>query len=383
VAGARDGTPDQDYSARVEGSFAAFASVLLGVALAGAAAGPTPATATATTGSSFDPRYDGLLPRLIVAVPDAGTLVDPAQRAALLTRLHVADPAATPAVVLADAAPRAIGPFRISVESPNPDDQARRLRIGVDSGPAVVTPLPPPTSDRPTSDRPARVTVVQVLGDATGIVAHRTGRLVLTPDELRVPIGALPDDGADAVALDGGWWTLGPSQVAVPVAAAAPGETAFGETDVLRARLSDTPVSDMRRLVDVSVGEVTDDGTPVIALSFRRPYQRTLLNASEPRRTWTDAKGLSAHVGLYRQSDLSEIWVAGTLLHPVRRLAACTGALAVAYSTLGDTTIRATSAWRWQGFAFLPLPELSGRGTPTCIDIDRDGRSEATITGRS
>lgn len=376
MACARDGTPDQDYSARVEGSFAAFASVLLGVALAGAAAGPTPANAT--TGSGSDPQHDGPLPRLIVAVPDAGTLIDSSALKALVTRLHVADPAATPTVMLADTGPQAIGPFRITRESSAPADEAGELRIDVDAGSALVTPL-----RRPPSDEPQSVTVVEVLGDATGIVAHRTGRLVLTPDELRVPIWALPDDGADAVALDGGWWTLGPSQVAVPVAAAAPGETAFGETDVLRARLSDTPVSDMRRLVDVSVGEVTDDGTPVIALSFRRPYQRTLLNASEPRRTWTDAKGLSAHVGLYRQSDLSEIWVAGTLLHPVRRLAACTGALAVAYSTLGDTTIRATSAWRWQGFAFLPLPELSGRGTPTCIDIDRDGRSEATITGRS
>ena len=127
-------------------------------------------------------------------------------------------------------------------------------------------------------------------------------------------------------------------------------------------------------------GDVTGDGTPVIALSFRRPYRRTLLNASLPRRFWTDADGLSAHVGLYRMTDLSEIWVAGTLVRPVRRLAACTGAIAVAYSTLRRPRIVATSAWRWQGFAFLPLPELPGRGTPTCIDIDRDGRSEAAMS---
>jgi hypothetical protein len=82
-------------------------------------------------------------------------------------------------------------------------------------------------------------------------------------------------------------------------------------------------------------------------------------------------------------TDLSEIWVAGTVIQPVRRLAACTGALAVAYSTLGRSRVAATSAWRWQGFAFLPLPELPGRGKPTCIDIDRDGRSEAAIMERS
>ena len=33
---------------------------------------------------------------------------------------------------------------------------------------------------------------------------------------------------------------------------------------------------------------------------------RTLFNASLPRRSWTDADGLSAHVGLYRMTDLSE-----------------------------------------------------------------------------
>ena len=220
------------------------------------------------------------------------------------------------------------------------------------------------------------MTVIEVLGDATGIVAHRTGRLELTPDELRLPTWHLPGHGADAVALDGAWWSLGPARSAAEPPASA-------ETDRLRARLGQTPVSAMRRLVDVSVGDVTADGTPDIALSFRRPYRRTLLNASLPRRFWTDADGLSAHVGLYRATDLSEIWVAGTLVRPVRRLAACTGALAVAYSTLGRPRIVATNAWRWQGFAFLPLAELPGRGTPTCIDIDRDGRSEAAMIERS
>jgi hypothetical protein len=141
-------------------------------------------------------------------------------------------------------------------------------------------------------------------------------------------------------------------------------------------------VSEMRRLVDVSVGDVTGDGAPILAVSFRRPFHKTLLNASRPRYSWADLEGLSAHVGLYREGDLSEIWVAGTLARPVRRLAACTGALAVAYSTLEEPTIIATSAWRWQGFAFLPMPELEGRGRPACIDIDRDGRTEAAIIGR-
>jgi hypothetical protein len=198
------------------------------------------------------------------------------------------------------------------------------------------------------------------------------GQLGLTLDELRLPTWQLP--GGDAVAIDGAWWSMGLGR---NTAASAP---VVG--DGLRARLGRRPVSAMRRLMDVSVGDVTGDGVPVVAVSFRRPFHRTLLNASEPRQFWTDPNGLSAHVGLYRASDLSEIWVAGTLVRPIRRLAACTGIMTVAYSTLEESAIVATSAWRWQGFAFLPLPDLNGRGRPTCIDIDGDGRTEAAVIGR-
>ena len=269
---------------------------------------------------------------------------------------------------------RAIGPFVITIEPPAaPGDSLATVSIRAGGGVAVQTPVRPATGGQAS---PTLVTVIEVLGDVTGIVAHRMGLLELTPDELRLPAWQLPGHGADAVALDGAWWSLGPTRAAgAPLASRAP--------DRLRARLARHPVSAMRRLVDVSVGEVTGDGTTDIALSFRRPYRRTLLNASLPRRAWTDADGLSAHVGLYRMTDLSEIWVAGTLVRPVRRLAACTGAIAVAYSTLRRQRIVSTSAWRWQAFAFLPLPELRGRGTPTCIDIDSDGRSEAAVIERS
>lgn len=323
------------------------------------------------------------LQRALVAVPDAEGPVGEVALAALATRLHVADPKATPLVMLPEEPVRTTGPFEVAVEPRAATGEAARVRIGVGRMADLVVPLPRRTSD-PLS--PPWVTVIEVLGGAGGIVAHRSGRLDLTPGELRMPEWRQPGDGRDAVALEGAWWTLGPTgrtatapAAVEPAAGAAPAD-AVGR---LRTRLTHEPVSGMRRLVDVAVGDVTGDGTPDIALSFRRPFERTLLNAPLPRRAWTDGDGLSAHVGLYRTTDLSEIWVAGTLLRPVRRLAACTGALAVAYSTLRGSKVMATSAWRWQGFAFLPLPELSGRGTPTCIDIDRDGRSEAAIIERS
>ena len=125
------------------------------------------------------------------------------------------------------------------------------------------------------------------------------------------------------------------------------------------------------------------DGQPELIVSFRRPFQRTYINTTRPRRAWTDRHGLSAHLGLYRPGDLSEIWVAGTLVRPVTAVAACDGALAVAYGTLDGRRTLATSAWRWVVFGFLPVEPLPGPGVPTCVDIDGDGRTEPAIMERS
>ncbi len=356
----------------MDGTLAAFGSLLLGVALAGAGARPAPATPLPVATQTPTPTPPA--ERVLIAVLDADTLTRESTPALLATRLRVADPTATPVVMAPGGPPRTIGSFDITLEPATADDAAddpgTTIRVSVEGGPTLVTLV---SANR---TGPAEATVVEFLAGRSGIVAHREGSLDLTPDELRVPTWRLPSADADAVALDDTWWTLGPARTAAaPPAAAA--------IDRVRGRLVRDPVSRMRRLVDVSVGDVTGDGAPDVAISFRRPFRRTLLNASSPRRTWTDAAGLSAHVGLYRATDLSEIWVAGTLVRPVRRLAACTGALAVAYSTLRSGRITATSAWRWQGFAFLPLPELPGGGSPICVDVDRDGRSEPAIVERS
>lgn len=269
----------------------------------------------------------------------------------------------------------------VATGSPGPGtDRAVSPGIGV---------VDPDTDGRPTlvvalegaADPGAPMTVVELLAGTDGIVAYRVGDLAASPDEMRLPRWAPP--AGDAVVLDGAWWSLvgpvGPAATQPDPPTAAP-RLRLGD---VRRRLAATPVSRIKRVVDVSVGDVTGDGQPDLAIAFRRRFRPTLINASRPRSAWTDASGLSAHVGIYRPDDLSEVWVAGTLVWPVARLAACDRSLAVAYSTLRSPAIVATGAWSWQGFGFLPLPPLPGRGTPTCIDIDHDGRPDAAILERS
>lgn len=136
-------------------------------------------------------------------------------------------------------------------------------------------------------------------------------------------------------------------------------------------------------VVDAALGDVDGDGRLDAVVAFRRPYRPTDVNVLLPRRLFVDALGRSAHVGMYRPSDLRPRWVAGTLIRPVVALAPCDGSLAVAYSTLDRPAVVAASAWRWSGFGFTPLPELEGPGTPSCADVDGDGASDPLVLGRS
>jgi hypothetical protein len=185
----------------------------------------------------------------------------------------------------------------------------------------------------------------------------------------------------DAVLIDEEWWTpLRPlSDVMVP--RVEPDEATLARIGERIARPATGRLA--QRLTDVAVGDVTGDGEPEVVVSFRRPFQRNFINVTRPRRAWVDRQGRSAHVGLYRPHDLSEIWVAGTLTRPVTRVAACDGALAVGYGQLDRPGTIETGAWRWVVFGFLPVEPLPGQGIPICVDIDGDGRTEPAITGRS
>ena len=168
----------------------------------------------------------------------------------------------------------------------------------------------------------------------------------------------------NAVALAGEWWSLAAELAPVPVD--RPSSLA-GFPGVVTA---------------AALGDPVGDGGRQLAVSFWRLYRTTDVNAVVPRARLVNRRGLTAHVGIYTADRHREIWVAGTLLEPVVKLAACDGSLAVGYSTLDGSTVVSASAWQWRGFGFSPLPTLTGLGRPGCVDVDGDGRLDPVILGR-
>jgi len=207
-----------------------------------------------------------------------------------------------------------------------------------------------------------RGALLEVLAGADGVRAYRVARTVATAPASFV---GWKKPGVDAVALEGGWWTL--TRAVKPTSIRRPRRLTGFRGEVTAAAIGDAEGGGGRQLV----------------VSFRRPFSPTKVNVLVPRRRLLDRHNLSAHIGLYRPRDLRPLWVAGTLLRPVARLAVCDGSLAVAYSTLNDTTIAGTGAWKWGGFGFAPLADLPGSGKPACADVDGDGRLDPLILERS
>ena len=206
--------------------------------------------------------------------------------------------------------------------------------------------------------------LLEVLLGRSGVRAYRLGR---TAQEVSDVVGfeRWKAPRGNAVALEGEWWSLvtgiGPVPVHRPSSLAGfPGVVTFA-----------------------AVGDPIGDGGHQLAVSFWRPYRRTDVNVLIPRARLVDRRGLTAHVGIYTADTRREIWVAGTLLQPVVKLAACDGSLAVGYSTLDGTTVVSAGAWQWRGFGFSPLPTLAGPGRPGCVDLDGDGRLDPVILART
>jgi poly-gamma-glutamate capsule biosynthesis protein CapA/YwtB (metallophosphatase superfamily) len=211
-----------------------------------------------------------------------------------------------------------------------------------------------------------RGAIVEVLADPTGLVAYRIG--TTTHEQGPVEFRGWRPPRSDAAALDGAWWTL--ARPIAPVAEKRPRDLSAFER-----RKGD--------VTDAVLGDPDGDGRTDLVVAFRRPFAPTRVGALVSRRQLEDRQGRSAHLGLYRPDNLRPRWVAGTLLRPVARLAACDGALAVAYSTLDNPRIVAAGAWRWGGFGFASLPDLPGPGIPACADVDHDGRLDPLVLERS
>lgn len=207
--------------------------------------------------------------------------------------------------------------------------------------------------------------VLEVLADRRGVIAYRIGTTEHRDRRVHFEEWALPE--GDAVLLGLEWWNL------VRVPAVEPTGSAGPVVDGFTGGL----------IVDAAIGDATGDGRDEVVISHRHAYRENEVNTQYPERQWADALGMSAHLGVYRSDDLREVWVAGTLFRPVARLAVCDGSVALAFDSLDDGAIVATSGWVWQRFGFAVPAELTGTGTPVCIDVDGDGRLDPVIVDRS
>jgi poly-gamma-glutamate synthesis protein (capsule biosynthesis protein) len=204
--------------------------------------------------------------------------------------------------------------------------------------------------------------VLEVMADAEGVVAYRVGTAGHPDRRVRFDGWELPQ--GDAVLLDGEWWT--PMR---PVGSIERGQT---ELEAFA----------MGTVTDADVGDVTGDGRPDLVVSYRRdarPHQVREAFADHP---WEDASGQTAHLGVFEPTDHTPLWAGGALFRPVAKVVACDDSVALAFDTLDDPALVATSGWTWNGFGFdIPL-ELPGPGTPGCADVDTDGRTEPVILDR-
>ena len=203
--------------------------------------------------------------------------------------------------------------------------------------------------------------ILQVLADRSGLIAYRVGSTDHT--DLRVHwVGwALPE--GDAVLIDGEWWNL-----ARPVPSPADSSPAIGDFE-------------WGTVVAANTGRVTGDDLEIV-VSFRHLPGPHPVRDGLPEVQWVDAKGMSAHLGIYRAEDMTPIWVAGVVPAPVAEVAACDGAVALAYSELDDPAVVATGGAVWRPFGLDAAERLPGKGTPACADIDGNGSTEPVILDR-
>ena len=204
--------------------------------------------------------------------------------------------------------------------------------------------------------------LLEILADDHGVVAYRVA--VTEHPERRVVFVEWQQPSADAAWLDGSWWSL--LRLPEIETATTVSPTGFRAGDLITA----------------ATGDITGDGSPELVASFRRPFEPTTFTNLRPDIGWSDSTGRSAHLGVFEPSTLNQIWVAGTVIHPIAELAVCDGSLSVIHDSLDDARPVAAGAWSWNGFGFDTAPELSGPGEPGCGDLDGDGRTEPVVRRR-
>lgn len=209
-----------------------------------------------------------------------------------------------------------------------------------------------------------RGAVLEVLVDRAGVVAHRLGGVEMS--DRRAHFAGWSRPAGDAVLLDRGWWQADRPAAEVPAIDTPPLRGRFGGGQVVAA----------------GIGDLDRDGEPEAVVSFRRPHRPNLITDEYPGVAWVDAEGRSAHVGVYRLTDLAPRWVAGSVPRPVGALAVCDAAVGVVYTSLDSPLPTGAGGWTWTGFGFELADDLEGSGLVSCVDLDGDGRTEPLVSGR-
>lgn len=201
--------------------------------------------------------------------------------------------------------------------------------------------------------------ILEVLASRDGVEAFRVGRV--DHADLRAEFVGWDEPEGTAALIDGDWWSL------------------TSTPEIVRNQATTLEVFPLGFVVDADLGDITGDGKEELVVSYRHPFRPNEVNSLYPDLSFSDSSGQSAHLGIVKPETLDPVWAAGTLLRPVADLAACDGGIALAFDGLEDPTIVATSAWLWWDYGFATAPELPGPGTPTCIDVDRDGHTDPVI----
>jgi hypothetical protein len=212
-------------------------------------------------------------------------------------------------------------------------------------------------------DAAAAGALLEVLADGDGVIAYRLGRVSHTDYRVHFAGWDLPQ--GNAVLLGGEWWALARPALLAP-ARPPPEGLVFSSGD----------------LVAAAVGDVTGDGVPDLAASYRHPFRPSALSEARPGVVGIDSLGRSSHLGVFTLEG-EALWAAGYMPRPVGRLAACDGAVALAFTRLDDPVVVAAGAGIWRGLSLEAAPELPGGGLPGCADVDGDGRLDPVILGRT
>ena len=202
--------------------------------------------------------------------------------------------------------------------------------------------------------------ILEVLVGPDGVGAFRTGST--SHHDLRVHFTGWNLPEGDAGYLGGAWWELVGSTIALQ-----------STIDIVGFPWGDVAAA--------AKGRVTSSDRDEVVVSFRKLSEPHVIRDGQPDVQWIDAQGRTVHLGIYTE-DLAALWVASMVPGPIAEVAACDGSVAMAYSGLDSDDIIGTGAAVWRPRELVASDRLPGVGSPSCLDINGDGRTEPVIVNR-